>query len=397
MMREIRPEIRPEIRLTGDAVVNEAALFASASQLFSARRLPEAEAATRRLIAASPRHARGLHLLGTVLAQRGHFAEAIGFLSRAVAIDDRLAQAWVLLGGCHSEIGQHAEAAAAFRRTLALEPDNAFAHLGLGDTLTARGRAAEADESYKRALVLNPILAQPHNPLGAALREYGLYISHRPDSDIVFHLHPEFRELLPKWTLHNDLNNAGDLSRLYLLMLNVKQVLDAQVPGQFAELGVYRGNSAAILAHYARRFGRQLYLFDTFQGFDARDLKGIDADKAAIFADTSLELVRSVVGEDGVTFVRGYFPESIPPGFADEAFAVVHLDCDLYEPFQAALAFFYPRLSPGGMLILHDYSSGYFAGARQAVDEFAATVPEQVVLMPDKSGTAILRKNRSAA
>jgi hypothetical protein len=169
------------------------------------------------------------------------------------------------------------------------------------------------------------------------------------------------------------------------------------VPGELAELGVYRGNSAAVLAHYARRFGRHLYLFDTFQGFDARDLKGMDANKAGNVFETSLDLVRSVVGEDSVTFVPGYFPASIPPGVSEQTFAIVHLDCDLYEPFKASLAFFYPRLSPGGMVIFHDYSSGYFDGARKAVDEFVASVPEQLVLLPDKSGTAILRKNRAVA
>jgi hypothetical protein len=140
-----------------------------------------------------------------------------------------------------------------------------------------------------------------------------------------------------------------------------------------------------------------LYLFDTFHGFDARDLKGIDSSMLMGFRGTSLDLVRSVVGEKAVTYVPGYFPESIPPGLAEKTFAIVHIDCDLYEPFKASLAFFYPRLSPGGIIILHDYSSGYFAGAKQAVDEFARTVPEQPVLLSDKSGTAILRKNRSAS
>lgn len=374
--------------------LDEGTLYARAVQLLNAQRLPEAEAAGRELIARSPRHAQGLHLLGVVLGRRGDFSGAVGFLSRSVEVEPRTADAWTMLGGCHSELAQHAEAEVAFRRAIALKPKDAMAHFGLGHALAALGRTDEADSNYRQALVLNPGLAEPHNALGEALAAFGLYISHRPDSDIVFHQHPEFRDLLAKWTLHNGENNAGDLVRLYQLMLNVKQVLGDKVPGQLAELGVYRGNSAAVLAHYARQYGRRLYLFDTFQGFDARDLKGIDADKADDFGGTSLDLVRSVVGEDAVTFVPGYFPDSIPPGLSDEKFAIVHLDCDLYEPFKASLAFFYPRLSPGGMLILHDYSSGYFSGAKKAVDEFGVAIPEQVVLLPDKSGTAILRKNR---
>jgi Flp pilus assembly protein TadD len=375
---------------------NVTALFARARQSFNAGRFAEAEAAGRDLIAVAPNHASGLHLLGTVLARRGDFEGAISFLRRSLDEEPKSAAAWSMLAACYSDMGQHTEAEECFRRALALKPNDAVAHLGLGHALTARGQTSDAHESYKRALVLNPALAEPQNALGEALENFELYISYRPDSDTTFHLHPEFRELLPKWTLNNELNNSGDLSRLYLLLLNIKQVLAARVPGALAELGVYRGNSAAVLAHYARRFGRELYLFDTFDGFDARDLKGIDGNKAGNVFETSLDLVRSVVGEDSVTFVPGYFPDSIPQTLLAQEFAIVHLDCDLYEPFKASLAFFYPRLSPGGMMIFHDYSSGYFDGAKKAVDEFAATIPEQLALMPDKSGTAILRKNRAA-
>jgi O-methyltransferase len=61
----------------------------------------------------------------------------------------------------------------------------------------------------------------------------------------------------------------------------------------------------------------------------------------------------------------------------------------------AGLTFFYPRLPPGGLLILHDYSSGHRICACQAIDAFMAHKPERLVLMPDKSGSAILIKYAS--
>jgi hypothetical protein len=219
-------------------------------------------------------------------------------------------------------------------------------------------------------------------------------MSHRPDSDAVFAKHLELTELYPKWISHNLVNNSGDVPRLYAWILNIKQVMADSVPGHFAEVGVYRGNSAAVLAHYARRFGRIVYLFDSFEGFDARDLTGIDADRRKDFAQTSLDLVRSLVGDEAVTYIEGYFPESVPRQLADAAFSIVSIDCDLYQPIKASLEFFYSRLSAGGMLLLHDNSSGHFAGARQAIDQFAVMVPETLVLLPDKVGTAVLRKNR---
>lgn len=221
------------------------------------------------------------------------------------------------------------------------------------------------------------------------------YRSQRPDSDFVFGLHPEFEVLRRKWLTNSRVANGGDLSRLYALILNLKQLQEECIEGDFAELGVFRGNSAAVLAHFARLDGRRLYLFDTFSGFDARDLRGVDAKQKVGFRNTSLAAVKQLVGEDALfSYVPGYFPDSLTAEVTERAFAFVHLDCDLYEPMKRALEFFYPRLRPGGMLVVHDYSSGSWLGAKRALDEFGSTVSERFVLLPDKSGSAALRKNR---
>lgn len=226
--------------------------------------------------------------------------------------------------------------------------------------------------------------------LGAlfAPRRSNLYVAYRPDSHANFESFPRFGELNAAFTRQSD-NNSGDVPRFYALLLNIARVLKDGVPGDFAELGVYRGHTASILAAAARESGRQLFLFDTFSGFDAADLDGA-ASKA--FTDTSLDAVKALVGTDSVTFIAGRFPDSIPPGGVGDRFAIVHLDADLYQPTRAGLDYFYPRLSAGGLLILHDYSSGHWPGCTQAIDEFFAGKPERPVLLPDKSGTAIVVK-----
>lgn len=218
------------------------------------------------------------------------------------------------------------------------------------------------------------------------------YASYRPDSEFVFGLYPEFRELLPKWIAGNKVNNAGDLPRLYGLVMNLKQIISENVPGDFAELGVYKGNSAAVLAHFGRQSGRNTYLFDTFSGFNESDLLGVDAERKVEFTDTSLRRVKDFVGTDNVTYIPGYFPDTITDQIRKARYAFVNIDLDLYQPVRDALSFFYERLSAGGMLMIHDYSSGAWGGAKQAVDEFWARIPERIVLLPDKSGTAILRR-----
>jgi hypothetical protein len=51
-------------------------------------------------------------------------------------------------------------------------------------------------------------------------------------------------------------------------------------------------------------------------------------------------------------------------------------------------------MSKGGVLFLHDYSSLYWDGAKKAIDEFCRKVGEFVMLLPDKSGSAFLRKTK---
>ena len=228
------------------------------------------------------------------------------------------------------------------------------------------------------------------------LRSAPTYRAFLPDSLFVFNLHPEFRGLARRFFAHNR-SNRGDAARLAAFVLNIKQVLADGVPGDFAELGVWRGNTAAVLAHYAASAGRQTLLFDTFEGFDEKDITGIDHQKGREFQNTSLELTASVIGERaGVQFVKGYFPNTVTDEFRARRFAVVSLDCDLYAPMKSGLEFFYPRMEPGAIFLLHDYSSGFWEGAKRAIDEFCAATGEHLILIPDKSGSAFIRKSRGS-
>ncbi|NJB69180.1 O-methyltransferase [Desulfobaculum xiamenense] len=190
-------------------------------------------------------------------------------------------------------------------------------------------------------------------------------------------------------TIRLDDPRGADLMRLYMLAFNVERLLAEAIPGAFAELGVYRGVTARLLRQLAPQ--RTLYLFDTFEGLPAQDAQGDPTGLGAgECANTSMDLVLARVGREGVVCCPGHFPETaaaVPDG---ERFALVHLDCDLLPPTRAGLEFFYPRMSPGGLIIVHDYAGTRWPGVRQAVDEFLATRPESPVLMPDSSCSAII-------
>ena len=220
-----------------------------------------------------------------------------------------------------------------------------------------------------------------------------VYLAYRPDSQFIFHSHTEADAVMDRWLAGNSIYNGGDLPRLYSLVLNIKQTIADNVPGDFAELGVYKGNTAAVLCDLAAACGRRVFLFDTFSGFDDRDLDLETNPCEHQFGDTSIDFVRRTVGHsDCAEYVVGRFPDSLTAAAESARFAFVHLDCDLFGPTEAGLNFFYPRVSHGGTIVIHDYSSGHWPGVKQAVDEFCRRTGERVVLLPDKSGSAIVRK-----
>ena len=197
-----------------------------------------------------------------------------------------------------------------------------------------------------------------------------------------------FQALQRLWITGNE-KNRFDLARLFLLIANVEQTERDGVEGAVAELGVWKGNSAAILHALLPR--RELYLLDTFQGFDDRDVDERQAEHEGTFADTSVDAVRSLIGDSPrIHFLHGRFPETALAIPEEVRFAFVHLDCDLYAPMRAGLEFFYRRMSPGGAILIHDYGSGGWPGVTRACDEFSRSAGVRFVLLPDKSGSAML-------
>src|SRR3954469_21494876 len=84
--------------------------------------------------------------------------------------------------------------------------------------------------------------------------------------------------------LHESIAGSDDYFRYTTLGLAAQRVVDEQIPGAFAEVGVWRGETSAFLHRVAPE--RTLYLFDTFEGFDERDLPSGVPDTR--FRDTSV-------------------------------------------------------------------------------------------------------------
>ena len=188
-----------------------------------------------------------------------------------------------------------------------------------------------------------------------------------------------------KTLLSND-----DPVRYGCFLLALEQINDEPVSGSFAECGVYKGALSKFI--HASAPDRTYYLFDTFDGFDKRDQDCYsEADNR--FKDTGVDQVLNHIGEiRNIVIKKGFFPETTTE-IIDEKFSLVILDFDKYEPTLAALKFFYPLLSVGGFMFIHDYNNPESNWAcSRALKEFLSGKAEKMILIPDAWGSAVFRK-----
>jgi O-methyltransferase len=186
---------------------------------------------------------------------------------------------------------------------------------------------------------------------------------------------------------------TSDKVRFFNFWFQIERLKKDDIPGAFAELGVYKGDTARII--HCMDPTRTLHLFDTFEGLPESDLKGETGEAATYsserFSDTGINKVKSRIGNSGnVVFHPGYFPETTK-GMEEEKYAFVSVDADLYKPISAGLHYFYPRLSPGGVIIIHDYNHKW-EGAMRAVDEFVQKIPESLVPVADMESSVMIIK-----
>jgi len=187
--------------------------------------------------------------------------------------------------------------------------------------------------------------------------------------------------------------NYFDYVRLATLELLSYEINEKGMSGNVAELGVYKGKFAKHINKYFP--DRTLYLFDTFEGFSQNDSK-VDVNMnlspgSQNFADTSVQNVLAIMPHANNCIIKkGYFPETATG--MDDKFVLVSIDADLYSPIYSGLEYFYPRLQPGGYILVHDYNNDNYKGSKKAVREFCAKNNISYMPIPDSGGSAIITK-----
>jgi O-methyltransferase len=178
--------------------------------------------------------------------------------------------------------------------------------------------------------------------------------------------------------------------RHWMLKQLMKQV--SNLSGNTAECGVFKGASSYLIceANQANGGRRLHHMFDSFAGLS--NPSEVDGDHwSAGDLACSLESVRNNLCEfnDAVmVFHVGFIPKRFYE-VSEEQFSFVHIDVDLYQPTMDSLIFFYPRMQPGGIILLDDYGFTTCPGAIAACDEYMQGKPEPIIGLPTGGGFLI--------
>jgi len=171
----------------------------------------------------------------------------------------------------------------------------------------------------------------------------------------------------------------------------VKHVLDAKIPGDFVECGVWRGGVSMAAQMLIEKYDpkRSVYMFDTYAGMtEPTDLdtkvnggspaieKYLDSQRGDYtdWCYASVEDVKTgfeTMGLDASKplIVKGDVMETLrKKSNLPKKISVLRLDTDWYESTKLELEILYPLLSIGGLLIIDDYGS--WSGARKATDDY---------------------------
>lgn len=169
------------------------------------------------------------------------------------------------------------------------------------------------------------------------------------------------------------------LKRLDHLQSSIEDVLAQDVPGDLIETGVWRGGAAIFMRAVLKANGvtdRTVWAADSFEGLPAPDAEKYPADAgdthhtfselAVSLEEVKTNFARYGLLDEQVRFLKGWFRDTLPDAPIDRL-AILRLDGDIYESTMDALTTLYPKLSPGGYVIVDDF---HIPACREAVADY---------------------------
>jgi hypothetical protein len=155
--------------------------------------------------------------------------------------------------------------------------------------------------------------------------------------------------------------------RLDNIQMCVETLLRENIAGDLIETGIMRGGATILMRAILRAYDvrdRTVWAADSFEGLPKPNPQDYPADAGANWylrplTEVGIEHVKRNFERYGlldrqVQFLPGWFRDTLPKA-PIQRLALLRLDGDLYESTMDALLPLYPKLAPGGFVIVDDY------------------------------------------
>ena len=185
------------------------------------------------------------------------------------------------------------------------------------------------------------------------------------------------------WNSENIYHLKTDISRIAKTLYQYETYkMISDVPGDFIELGVFKGVSLIRFLTFRsileNNFSRKFYGFDMFKKFpktknnyDKKFIKKFEKIAGYGISKEELEKIFEEKKFQNIDLIRGDIKKTIPKFLKQKPnlkISFLHLDLDTYDITKFVLNKMYNKVSKRGIILIDDYSSEY--GVTKAVDEF---------------------------
>ncbi len=177
---------------------------------------------------------------------------------------------------------------------------------------------------------------------------------------------------------------------LLVILRELEKVLQKKIPGDTVEMGCYEGTSALFLARMMQTYDqdKKLWLYDSFEGLPVKT-KEDESAAGEWFKEGELRASKARLAKNFVKaglkipeIKKAWFYELDPEDLPDQI-CFAFLDGDFYESIMDSLKLVWPKLVPGGIIVIDDYQNQALPGVGKAADEFANE--HNVLVQPEKS------------
>jgi O-methyltransferase len=202
-------------------------------------------------------------------------------------------------------------------------------------------------------------------------------------------------------------NTMCSKPRIRSLASALEQVITNNIAGDFVECGTWRGGLGALILDSVvnKSKDKKLYIYDTFEGMPkpseqddqraveeyAKMCDGEYSDWCRAGQDAVKHTLSHVCEDyqDYCVFVQGMVETTLDQTVPD-TIALCRVDTDWYESTKKEFEVLYPRLSPGGIFIVDDYTD--WKGCKKATDEYLNKLDPDTYTTTTVDGSMVIFK-----